>query len=113
MLWEENQQGMMPPRMEEIMHRPHRNWVAGLRMLVPRWRREGPWGGGQPTGGDRVRIGILDLLSLNDVMEECLGQKAECVPHEGRSILRFSIQFSGPRAIPGIESALRKSLSSK
>ena len=73
----------------------------------------GSVGGGQPTGGDRVRIGILDLLSLNDVMEECLGQKAECVPHEGRSILRFSIQFSGPRAIPGIESALRKSLSSK
>lgn len=69
--------------------------------------------GGAVTGGDGVRIGILDILSLNDVMEECLGQKAERVPREGRSVLRLSIQFSGPRAIPGIESALRKSLSNK
>lgn len=60
-----------------------------------------------------MRIGILDMLGLNDVMEECLGQKAERVPHEGRSVLRFSIQFSGPGARPGIESALRKSLSNK
>lgn len=112
MLWVENQQGTMPTRMEEVMHRPHRNWVAGLRMLVPRWRREGQWVG-QLTGGDRVRTGILDILSLNDVMEECLGQKAERVPHEGRSVLRFPIQFSGPRAILGIESALRKSMSSQ
>lgn len=46
-------------------------------------------------------------------MEECLGQKVECVLLEGKNLPVFSIPFSVPRAISGIESVLRKYLLNK
>lgn len=63
-------------------------------------------------GREEVRRDIPDILEF----EWChgrLGQKVECVPHVGRTILRVSVSFSGPGAMPGTESALRISLLNK
>ena len=80
--------------------------MTGLRMLAPGRRWEGQWG-----GATRKRRG-----QKGHSRRSChgrLGQKVDCVPHEGRTMLRVSVSFSGPGAKPGKESALRISLLNK
>ena len=82
--------------------------TAGTRMQAGRSVR----GAEGLPGREGVRGDVPDILEF----EWChgrLGQKVECVPHEGRTILRVSVSFSGPGAIPGTESALRISLLNK